>query len=536
MTGRNSSISVSTNLTHSPNSAAAMQKHSCKRTSSSNSSGGVIRELAATLTKEKQKTPASSRSNFDLKEALSSARRSFEKGMSSKTTSRKRPMSALNNPTSFSPGVSTRSSTSSVTLSNLSASSYTRSPKKSPKKSSSAPASPVKAYTCNNSSRTNQCSPSNKRLKIAQVNSGMENPHTLRSNLLLMKADEGTLGETILPIAAPTSSFDMDSDDVIINLPSPPRHAIKKCITNSPDSAKNSKTTCVVRDKQRMHISTPSELPAHNDPKVPLDVSFAGNGEVSNKLRTSHSPALPLSPKAPVTELQIPKSPGRMLLSDSKRQTSKDLSKNKPVRLSMNEVIKLHQDEGVMHLLHGLSSSRRANSVKSAVSATVVRRRASNEFTQAAMLQQAQAQAAQGKASRGYPAEKRSASFKTTNSFNSRSLSAGYGRLQHRPRPHQHSQGSNSLFSPLSHIKPCTLDELMSPKNLEILKQLPTKDYARLRTSPTRYILQEQPPQHLMANNLPNHNRLNHQNVSNLSNCVQLTSATSASLNSSGKE
>lgn len=50
----------------------------------------------------------------------------------------------------------------------------------------------------------------------------------------------------------------------------------------------------------------------------------------------------------------------------------------------------------------------------------------------------------------------------------------------------------NVLSAPLSpNIKPTTQEELMTPTNMEILKQLPTKDYVKLWSSPGRYLLSQ---------------------------------------------
>ena len=138
-----------------------------------------------------------------------------------------------------------------------------------------------------------------------------------------------------------------------------------------------------------------------------------------------------------------------MLLSDSKRTHSSGINKNKPIvtknNVSMNEVIKLHQDEGVMHLLHGLPSSRRARQPAGAVSATVVRRRSSNEFSQAAILKQAQS--TQEKNSGNEPEKsKDSNSFGTIPGLVRKSIAAGYAPTQHRPKPRQFCQNTNSLF------------------------------------------------------------------------------------------
>ena len=233
-----------------------------------------------------------------------------------------------------------------------------------------------------------------------------------------------------------------------------------------------------------------------------LDSSFETNS-VSTNVSANANSAIS-SPKIP-GKAQVPKSPNRILLSDSKRTHNSGINKNKPIvtkNVSMNEVIKLHQDEGVMHLLHGLPSSRRARQPAGAVSATVVRRRASNEFSQAAILKQAQS--TQGKDSGSDPEKsKESNSFGTIPGLVRKSIAAGYAPTQHRPKPRQFCQNSNSLFCPLSHIKPCKKEELMTTENLEVLSKLPPNTYLKLWSSPTRYVLKDRQRHNELENNLP---------------------------------
>ena len=525
MTGRTSSTSISTNSRQRPNSPLTNQKQTRKRTNSSNTLASTAKEDPSSTTTTKFK--ASGQSNFDLRDALDSARRSFEKGMRCNISNRKRPLSGLNNPTSLSPGVSTRSSSSNLnsTSPNLCVSSNFTPDKKSPKKSSSAPASPVKA--CGNVTDNAQTkSPSSKRTKVLELNNSINKKLILRSDLLLIKAEDVNTKDSMAPLDAEVTSMPIDSSDMIINLPSPPIHTVKKYSPKDSDSS-NSSVTSVTRSVMRKEPFLPltgqSKLSLYSSIDSTLDTSFA-----SNKISINTSPTLSTPTKSPTGKSQVPKSPTRMLLSDSKRTSSSNLNKNKPV--SMNEVIKLHQDEGVMHLLHGLPSSRRARQPAGAVSATIVRRRASNEFTQAAILQQAQAQAAQGRHSDAEARENKATSTHgSIPGLVRKSIAAGYGPIQHRPRPRQHSQGANSLYCPLSHIKPCKLDELMTSENLEILKHLPTQNYVRLWSSPSRYVLRDQ-QQHLIektsaSNNLPNN--LNHVSNPSISSHVSNTSAIS---------
>ena len=472
MTGRTNSTTLSTNRTHGPKSPIIVQKQTRKRTNSSNTSGSAAKENAMVHVRTKDFKDA--QCNFDLKEALDSARKSFERGLRSNTSKRiKRPRSSLHNPSSYSPGVSTRSSCSNLT-SNLSPNSSG-----SNKKSSSAPASPVKACRSPNSSFLRNSPPSNKRVKVQDENKSISKKLILRSDLLLIKADDPKVKKGIVSLDSPVTSIAMESSDVIVKLPSPPIHSVRRYSPKYSDSSSSSMSSVT---SSLMPLAADNKLSLCNKLDSTLDTSFSYNNPSNRRMNSSSKSSL--LPKSPTAKTLVPKSPNRMLLSDSKRKST-NLNKNKPV--SMNEVIKLHQDEGVMHLLHGLPSSRRAR----AVSATVVRRRASNEFSQAAILQKAQAQAAQGRHHADFSENNKANSLGSIPGLVRKSIVAGYGPQELRSRPRQHCQ-ENSLFRPLSHIKPCTQDELMSPENLEILKQLPTRDYMRLWSSPTRYVLRDQ--------------------------------------------
>ena len=158
---------------------------------------------------------------------------------------------------------------------------------------------------------------------------------------------------------------------------------------------------------------------------------------------------------APSDLLLIKASPNKkmtLLNADSERK------KKKSGGGSMNEVIKLHQDEGVIHLLHGLPSSRRKSNVLTATNVSAARRRTSTDSNPA--------------------------STAGRKSFPSRTHS----------KAHHQQRACNPLTAPLGNVKPCTQEDLMSQKTLDLLKQLPTKEYVSLWSSPTRYVLNELPP------------------------------------------
>ena len=466
MTGRTSAISLSVSSSKRSISPLPNHKQTRKRTNHN-----------ASNTNGKEKSPV--QHNLDLKEALDSARRSFENDMLSNTSKKKRPISGLNYSTSS--GVTTRSSSNNLnsTISDLNS---TSSPSKQrPQKSSSAPASPTKP--CRYSPAANNAPVSSKRLKIEDPNESVSKNCITRSELLLIKAENTQ--QVKLDIQ---EYYKGQASEDKINQASP-INSDKKCSPKYLNSSNSSIVSSIAQNDHPPHLSAEYKLSLCSVLDSTLDSTFENS--VSTNVTATVNSAIS-SPKTPVKAL-VSKSPNRMLLSDSKRTYNSGINKNKSIvtkNVSMNEVIKLHQDEGVMHLLHGLPSSRRARQPAGAVSATVVRRRASNEFSQAAILKQAQS--AHGK-DHGNETEKnkKNSSFGTIPGLVRKSIAAGYAPPHQKPKPRQFCQNSNSLFCHLSHVKPCKKEELMATKNLEILNKLPINTYLRLWSSPSRYVLKD---------------------------------------------
>ena len=152
----------------------------------------------------------------------------------------------------------------------------------------------------------------------------------------------------------------------------------------------------------------------------------------------------------------------RLFLNDPTKKHVKKGNKG----VSMSEVIKLHQDEGVINLLHALPASRRRPSSsyvatsQSSNSSNSVRRRPSNEVER-------------GQAAKGL--SQASASSES-------SLNAVWQRRHINPA----NLLRRSVIDPQT-VRPCTQEELMkSVSSLDILKQLPDKEYAKLWSSPAR--------------------------------------------------
>lgn len=177
---------------------------------------------------------------------------------------------------------------------------------------------------------------------------------------------------------------------------------------------------------------------------------------------------------------------------EESQKSTVDESKRRPSNnVSMNEVIKLHQDEGVMHLLHALPSSRR----KPTQMVSIVARRPS-------------ANGPEPQTSNVATTNVVTANIATTNSLLStqtldQSAQVQPPTLQIPPmgdvaQPADPSvvkkvlqaRQTNSLpEDPERKVKPCNQEELMTAYALGLLKQLPSKEYIKLWSSPARYVL-----------------------------------------------
>ncbi len=163
----------------------------------------------------------------------------------------------------------------------------------------------------------------------------------------------------------------------------------------------------------------------------------------------------------------------------------------------MDEVMKLHQDEGVLHLLHALPTSRRKEKV--------------NYFPSK------QQQAGGGGSSVLGADSKRRASLLSSMSSNHRSLSAtspSGGRsspllalanqiaaevsassnagFSSHPKPKKNDTKKNNLIRLKGAVPPMKQDDLLTPRVMDVLKKLPKEEYLHLWSSTTRYKLAEE--------------------------------------------
>ena len=160
--------------------------------------------------------------------------------------------------------------------------------------------------------------------------------------------------------------------------------------------------------------------------------------------------------------------------TDNNDDTKKQSKKNTK-GVSMSEVIKLHQDEGVINLLHALPASRRrpSSSYTSSQSPTTSISLANHHH------QQQQQRRPSNEVERGQAAKGLSQS--TPSNSAAKNLNALFHRRFINP-----NNMLRNVIDPQS-VRPCTQEELIKSPSLEILKQLPDRDYAKLWSSPSRY-------------------------------------------------
>ena len=166
---------------------------------------------------------------------------------------------------------------------------------------------------------------------------------------------------------------------------------------------------------------------------------------------------------------------------DNNDDTKIKQSKKNTKGVSMSEVIKLHQDEGVINLLHALPASRRrpSSSYTSSQSPTTSISLA-NHHQQQQQQRRPSNEVERGQAAKGL-----------SQSTPSNSAAKNLNALFHRRFINPNNMLRN-VIDPQS-VRPCTQEELIKSPSLEILKQLPDRDYAKLWSSPSRYNIVQDP-------------------------------------------
>ena len=142
----------------------------------------------------------------------------------------------------------------------------------------------------------------------------------------------------------------------------------------------------------------------------------------------------------------------------------------------MDEVMKLHMDEGVYHLLHSLPTSRRK--------------------TQTTLFNASGASSKSGAAPGELVSMKPNSHARSHSPAPVQSQSGGIGSsqkmsaYQRRQLQHQKPRKNNLIrLNSAGSVKATTPEALMTAKSLEMLKKLPKKDYVDLWSSKSRYKL-----------------------------------------------
>ena len=144
-------------------------------------------------------------------------------------------------------------------------------------------------------------------------------------------------------------------------------------------------------------------------------------------------------------------------------------------------------------MLHGLPASRRKSNALTATNVTsACRRRASTDRPTSSPTPPKQSKLSQETAvanKQPPPPPHAAAATNPPEAPPSRRVFPPPARTQHKQRK---PAGMSSLIAPLGQVKPCSQEDLMVPQSLELLKTLNTKEYVRLWSSPTRYVVKEE--------------------------------------------
>ena len=141
----------------------------------------------------------------------------------------------------------------------------------------------------------------------------------------------------------------------------------------------------------------------------------------------------------------------------------------------MDEVMKLHMDEGVYHLLHSLPTSRRKTQTALFNASGATNKSSSSPGELGAMKPNSHARSHS-------PAPVQSQSGGIGSSLK---MSAYQRRQLQQAKPRK----NNLIKLGSAGVKATTPEALMTPKTLEMLKKLPKKDYVDLWSSKSRYKL-----------------------------------------------
>ena len=227
-------------------------------------------------------------------------------------------------------------------------------------------------------------------------------------------------------------------------------------------SPKRAKTASMASDRSRTEAAA--------------TVSSSSEGS-SSSTSQSNRPSTPSPTTAGTKAAPPPTSSGRgpLIVEQPKSRPSLLTEVKRRKAAPMDEVMKLHMDEGVYHLLHSLPTSRRK--------------------TQTTLFNASGAPAKCSSSPGELGALKPNSHARSHSPAPVQSQSGGIGSSQkmsayQRRRLQQAKPQKNNLIRVSSGgVKATTPESLMTPKTLEMLKKLPKKDYVDLWSSKSRYKL-----------------------------------------------
>ena len=229
-------------------------------------------------------------------------------------------------------------------------------------------------------------------------------------------------------------------------------------------SPKRAKTASVVSDRSKADAATAATASSSSEK--------SSSSSTSQSIRST-TPSPVVKAAAPSNSSASSARGGPLIVAQPKSRPSLLTEAKRRKAAPMDEVMKLHMDEGVYHLLHSLPTSRRKTQTTLFNSAAPAKSSSPGEL--GAMKPNSHA--------RGHspaPVQSQSGGI-----GGSQKMSA-YQRRQHQ----QAKPPKNNLIRVNSAgVKATTPESLMTPKTLEMLKKLPKKDYVDLWSSKSRYKL-----------------------------------------------
>ena len=211
--------------------------------------------------------------------------------------------------------------------------------------------------------------------------------------------------------------------------------------------------------------------------KTDAAASVSSSSEGSSSSSTSQS----IRPSTPTVKSVVPSTssgrgpPAPLIVEQPSSRPSLLTEVKRRKAAPMDEVMKLHMDEGVYHLLHSLPTSRRKTQTALFNASGATNKSSSSPGELGAMKPNSHARSHS-------PAPVQSQSGGIGSSLK---MSAYQRRQLQQAKPRK----NNLIKLGSAGVKATTPEALMTPKTLEMLKKLPKKDYVDLWSSKSRYKL-----------------------------------------------